>query len=84
MTPIEFTNKSRRNFRKLSPKVRQRILRKLKRYATRPNPLHFADSITDADDKVYRYRVGDYRIIFDWEDGKIVVLEAGPRDKVYK
>ena len=84
MTTIEFTSKARRNIRKISPTVRQRILTKLKWYASQPDPLRFADSVTDAVGKAHRFRVGDYRIIFDWEDGKIVVTEVGPRDTVYR
>lgn len=84
MTTIEFTNKARRNFRKFAPATRQRILTKLKWYASQPNPRHFADSISSATGKIYRFRIGDYRVIFDWEDEKIVVTEVGPRDRVYK
>ncbi len=84
MTAIEFTAKARRNIRKITPTVRQRILTKLKWYASQPDPLRFASSVTGAAGKVYRFRVGNYRIIFDWEDGKIAVTEVGPRDTVYK
>jgi len=84
MTEIEFTNKARRDFRKLATDIRQRILTKLKWYASQSNPLHFADSVTGAAGKVYRFRIGNYRVIFDWEGGKVVVAEIGPRDTVYR
>ncbi len=84
MVTIEFTSKARRDFRKLSIDIRQRILTKLKWYASQPSPLRFAVPISGAVGKIYRFRVGAYRVIFDWKDGKIIVTEVGPRDTVYK
>jgi len=84
MVTIEFTSKARRDFRKLSTDIRQRILTKLKWYASQPDPLHFANSVSGAAGKVYRFRIGGYRVIFDWEDKKIIVTEVGPRDSIYK
>ncbi|MEM7354924.1 MAG: type II toxin-antitoxin system RelE/ParE family toxin, partial [Acidobacteriota bacterium] len=31
----------------------------------------------------FRYRVGDYRVIFDLADEKVVVLRVGDRKKIY-
>jgi len=32
----------------------------------------------------YRYRVGDYRIIFDIEEDKVIVLRVGHRKDIYR
>jgi len=32
----------------------------------------------------YRYRVGDYRIMFDIVETEIIVHEIGPRGQIYK
>lgn len=85
MITYEFTKRADRQLQKLPFSVQQRIVKKIKHYIQTGNPLHFADFVSGAAGKIYRFRVGDYRIIFDWEDGKkIVVTEVGPRDTVYK
>jgi mRNA interferase RelE/StbE len=32
----------------------------------------------------YRFRIGDYRVIFDIEGNEIVVLRVGHRREIYK
>lgn len=32
----------------------------------------------------YRFRIGDYRVIFDIENDKIIILRVGHRAKIYK
>jgi len=32
----------------------------------------------------YRFRMGDYRVIFDTEDENIVILRIGHRRSIYK
>jgi len=32
----------------------------------------------------YRFRIGDYRVIFDIEDDQIIVLRIGHRREVYR
>jgi mRNA interferase RelE/StbE len=43
-----------------------------------------AESLTDSSLGSYRFRVGDYRIIFDIEGQDIVVLRIGHRRELYK
>lgn len=80
----EFTKHADRQLRKLPFSIQQRIVQKIKDYIATGNPLRFADRLTAVPGKVYRFRVGDYRIIFDWKEGKILVLEVGPRGSVYE
>ncbi|CAI4029947.1 hypothetical protein DNFV4_00367 [Nitrospira tepida] len=48
------------------------------------NPLAHAESLKDSDLGSYRFRIGDYRIIFDLQGKKIVVLRVGHRGEIYK
>lgn len=32
----------------------------------------------------YRYRVGDYRVIFDIDNGNVVILRIGHRKEIYR
>lgn len=83
MTAVVFTKHARRNLRKLPADLRERIIKKIEWYASQPQALHFADSIEGVKDKVYRFRIGDYRVIFDWEDHNILVTKVSHRSRVY-
>ncbi len=48
------------------------------------DPLHFAAPLTKSADAQYRYRVGNYRILFDIEGENIVILHIQHRKEVYK
>jgi len=62
--------------------VKQKIGKALKRYGE--EPLKYASKLTDAALGTYRFRIGDYRVIFDIEDKEIVVLRVGHRRDVYR
>ncbi len=66
----------------LDPSVRQRIGKTLLRYER--NPLGYAEKLIDAKLGTYRFRIGDYRVIFDMEGEDIVVLRVGHRREVYQ
>jgi mRNA interferase RelE/StbE len=46
--------------------------------------LRFAEKISDPILGEYRFRIGDYRVIFDIEENEIVVLKVGHRREIYK
>lgn len=48
------------------------------------DPLKYAEKLIDSELGNYRFRVGDYRIIFDLEKDEIVVLRVGHRREIYK
>lgn len=83
MTGYSFTKHADRQLCKLPIAAQRRIVKKIKFYISTEDPLHYADSISDAKGKVYRFRIGNYRIIFDWKDNHIQVLKVGPRPKIY-
>ncbi|MBC8254135.1 MAG: type II toxin-antitoxin system RelE/ParE family toxin [Ardenticatenia bacterium] len=40
--------------------------------------------MTDSKLGTYRFRVGDYRVIFDVEDDKVIILRVGHRRDIYR
>lgn len=62
--------------------VKLRIARKLKEYAK--EPLKHARRLIDPKIGGYRFRIGDYRIIFDIDAYTIVVLRVGDRRSIYR
>jgi len=83
MTCYGFTKHADRQLRKLPIDTQRRIIKKIKHYISTGDPLHFADAIEGEKTKVYRFRIGDYRVIFDWEDGHILVTKVSMRSQAY-
>ena len=70
--------------RKFPDNVQQKILSKLKFFASTDNPLKFAHTIKGKKLGKYRFRIGNYRVIFEIEDHWIVILKIGHRKDIYK
>ena len=67
------------------PKADQkRVAEKMKFYGETSNPLKFAERLSGAYLGQFRFRIGNYRVIFDVAENKIWVLKIAKRDKVYK
>ncbi len=67
---------------RLPTSLQIRILSKIELYATQSDPLQFAEPLSTSD--LYRFRVGDYRIIFEILHGKIWILAFKRRDEAYR
>lgn len=70
--------------RKLPPHIQKRLKLKLEWFIAQADPLDFAEALTKPADAQYRFRVGDYRILFDVEGQNIVVLYVQHRRDVYR
>jgi mRNA interferase RelE/StbE len=77
-----FTQRAERDIKKLDDITKKRIGKTLLRFID--NPLDYAESLTDSNLGTYRFRIGDYRVVFDIEDKDIVVLRVGHRRELYK
>jgi len=85
---IEFRAKAEKQLEKLHRKDAQRIIGFLEeRLAKHDNPRSLGEPLQGSLLGGYwRYRVGDYRIICDIQDGKLIVLvvDIGHRSSVYR
>lgn len=79
---LVYTQRAYRDIKKLEPSERNRIGKALRRY--QKYPLKYADKIKDKKLGSYRFRIGDYRAIFDLEKDNIVILRVGHRRDIYK
>jgi mRNA interferase RelE/StbE len=52
------------------------------RYAE--DPLRHAIKLTASEIGEYRFRVGDYRIVFDLEHDSLLILAVGHRKDIYR
>jgi len=46
--------------------------------------LDFAEKLNDYEFGEWRFRIGDYRAIFDVDGDKIIILKVGHRKNIYK
>ena len=81
---INFTKGVRKDVERLDPKIRSRIKKKLLWLANQPDPLKFAIPIRDFESGQYRFRIGDYRVIFDVIDGCMEINSIGHRREIYR
>jgi mRNA interferase RelE/StbE len=83
---VEFDPEAARELRKLGPVPRDAIQKCLReRVATAENPRRFGHALVGDLKGLWRYRVGDYRIVADIRDKEIVVMvvTVGHRREVY-
>ncbi|MCR4292457.1 MAG: type II toxin-antitoxin system RelE/ParE family toxin, partial [Candidatus Kuenenia sp.] len=50
----------------------------------RDNPLLYSEKLSDPALGTYKFRMGDYRVIFDIEGNDVVILRIGHRREIYK
>lgn len=85
---IEYDVLVQKEMRKIDPQTRQRIRACLQeRVAALDNPRQTGAALQGSElGNYWRYRVGDYRIICDIQDHKLVVLvvEIGHRCEIYR
>jgi len=79
---IILTQRAVKDLSKLRKEAKERIKKALQKYAE--NPFLYATKMTDSSFSDYRFRVGDYRILFDIDDDEIVILRIGKRDDIYR
>lgn len=79
-----FTKHSLRMIKKLPKPVQRRIISKLEYFSTQDNPLLFATPIVGNGAGAYRFRIGEYRVVFDVKEDWIIVTAVGHRREVYK
>ena len=77
-----YTRRATRDVERLEEEVKKRIGKTLLRYSE--NPFKYAEKLTELRLGTYRFRIGEYRVIFDIEGNDIVVLRIGHRKEIYR
>ncbi len=86
MWSVEFSADAARDLRRLDPQVTREILAYLRsRIASDADPRRFGKGLRGEMQGLWRYRVGNYRLICLIEDEKltVLVLRAAHRREVY-
>ena len=84
---IEYTASARTQLRKLDKQMARRIVDYMnERVAGLGDPRKLGKALTGPLGELWRYRVGDCRVICDIRDGalRVLVVRVGGRAKVYR
>ncbi|MGB9152293.1 MAG: type II toxin-antitoxin system RelE/ParE family toxin [Alphaproteobacteria bacterium] len=84
---VEFDDRARRELRKLAPETQRAIFRYLReRIAGAADPRPFGSPLRMNLAGLWRYRVGDYRLVCRFEENRLVVfvIKIGHRRDVYE
>lgn len=82
-----YSDQALADLKELDQVMRVRITNKVSMYCQAPNPFVFAKSLEGALKGLYRFRVGDYRVIFEKDiTGKfmmLLILRVKNRNEAY-
>lgn len=82
MYSILLTKRALKDLDKIDANSRIRIAERLKELTA--DPFINSKKLTSSIIGTYRFRIGDFRVIFDIDDDKIVILRIGHRKDIYK
>lgn len=84
---IDYTDTAKTQLRKLDQQMARRILDYMdERIASMENPRSTGKALTGPLGGLWRYRVGDCRVVCDIQDGalRVLVVELGNRREIYR
>lgn len=75
MYQVVYTEKARDDLHSFGLSLQRRIAKKIHFFSLQKNPLSFAKRLNNTALGQYRFRIGDYRVLFDVDNrGKINIL----------
>jgi len=84
---IEYTDTAKGQLRKLDKQTARRIVDFMdERIAGRDNPRDSGKALTGSLGSLWRYRVGDFRVVCDIQDAilRVLVVQIGHRREIYR
>ena len=83
---VFYTSSSRKDLKKIESKDAQKIVKTIFKY-TNKNPLEKSKKLSGRFDGLYRYRIGEYRVIFQYENKElyiVTILKIKHRKDIYR
>ena len=81
---INYTKSAIIDLQSLPRDIQKRIAKKMRFYAEVEDPIGFAEKLTEHKDADFRFRIGEYRVMFDLLKNEIYILKIKHRKDVYK
>ncbi len=82
MYQLVYTRRAERDIDKLEAVTQKRIKKKLEKFQL--DPFQYAERLSSSDLGSYRFRIGDYRVIFDVDGTALIILRVGHRREIYR
>jgi len=79
---LVYTRTAAKDIQKLDIVVKKKIKKKIEEYSA--NPLFYSKKLINLTIGTYRWRIGNYRIVFDIDGRNIVILKVGHRREIYR
>jgi len=84
----EYSERALEDLSCLDARTAHRIIDKVAFFTSHPDPLYFAKSLSGEFQGSYRYRIGDYRVLFYLAFGKELIImkiyKVGHRRDIYE
>jgi len=77
-----YTQRAVKDIKKLDPVVRKHLKQALEKFQQRP--FFYAKKLTSLKIGQYRWRIGNYRIVFDIDKEKLIIFRVGHRREIYE
>ena len=82
MYELLYTRRAFEDIEELDAVVKKRLVAKLDEFGK--DPFRVSEKLTNSKLGQYRFRVGNYRIVFDTHGQKIIILRIGHRREIYR
>ncbi len=79
---VGFSASAWRQWKKFPLDIQNQLQRKLLFYSK--SPLKYSSKLTDQKIGQFRFRIGNYRIVFDIRDNNMIIIAVGHRKNIYK
>lgn len=87
MFQFKYTKNAVKDLQSFDIQIAKQILKKMDFFSKQENPLKFAKKLKDYSLGEYRFRIGNYRVIFDVDDKKnikiLTILSVKHRKDAY-
>lgn len=84
MYTYEFKPAAFKKLERLPKDIQKMLLKKLDFFVESGTPLSFAHRLINYELGEYRFRIGDYRVIFDVVEEKLIILDVDHRKDIYR
>lgn len=76
-----YSKSAAHDIKKLDSVAKKKIKKKIETYSRKP--FSYAKKLIDPRIGTYRWRIGNYRVIFDIDGKNLVILRIGHRKEIY-
>ncbi len=85
MYSVELSQNAQKFLKKLNPEINERIKDRLRKLAVEPIPSDAKFICREMNNKIFRYRIGDFRALYKVKDKESIILIAkiDKRPRIY-